>query len=281
MAQTQEQTLTEAAHTLVVDRENPFFFDHPLDHVPGMLVLSGLLDLVRAGHPAPSVRAGRMDLSLSFDRFCEHDDDIVLRLHPLDVHEEGATGWDLGAQVESDPVCSGRVMLHEKSPTQLVGVLPPRRRASLPTAQLAHRARPENVFVGEAWWDEERLLGTARRAHEGHPLDGRTAEQLIEAARQFGTLIGHSGYEQPLDHKYVLRGLRADIPVDFPEGDVFLEWLPMPSDRSRFDIRVRVFRAAPQGVEEVGSVSFDTFIVSPRRYDALRSRSRMSKGQQA
>lgn len=36
---------SEASAELVVDREHPFFFDHPCDHVPGMLLLEGCAQL--------------------------------------------------------------------------------------------------------------------------------------------------------------------------------------------------------------------------------------------
>lgn len=34
--------------TLVSDPSHPFFFDHPLDHVPGIMLITALLDLVRS-----------------------------------------------------------------------------------------------------------------------------------------------------------------------------------------------------------------------------------------
>ncbi|GHC59638.1 AfsA-related hotdog domain-containing protein [Streptomyces cinnamoneus] len=169
-----------------------------------------------------------------------------------------------------------------KSPTRPVDTLPPRRRADLPVAPLAHRVRPENVFIGDAWWDQGRHLATTHQVHAGHPLDGRDAEQLIEAARQFATLAGHSAYGRPCHFTYILRALEADIPVGFPEGEVLLELLPMPSRRSRFDLRVRVFRTSAQGaVEEVGAVFFDAFIVSPCQYDGFRRRNSKQKGRRA
>ena len=36
---------------VVVDEGDRCFFDHPLDHVPGMLLVAGVLDLLRAREP--------------------------------------------------------------------------------------------------------------------------------------------------------------------------------------------------------------------------------------
>src|SRR5437868_2745002 len=54
---------------LRVDRTDPFFFDHPLDHVPGMLIFWGALDLARAG--AAGLADHRLRTALTFRRICE------------------------------------------------------------------------------------------------------------------------------------------------------------------------------------------------------------------
>jgi hypothetical protein len=55
--------------TLVVDESHPYFFDHPLDHVPGILLAEGALQLVERAFDddASYVRT----LGLRFRRYCE------------------------------------------------------------------------------------------------------------------------------------------------------------------------------------------------------------------
>jgi hypothetical protein len=62
--------------SLIVDRTHPYFFDHPCDHVPGMLLLEGCAQLAMAacavaGH-APG-RAAVASYAVNFQQFIECD----------------------------------------------------------------------------------------------------------------------------------------------------------------------------------------------------------------
>jgi 2-oxo-3-(phosphooxy)propyl 3-oxoalkanoate synthase len=72
-----EHSRDEAAHTasLIVDAAHPYFFDHPCDHVPGMLLLEGCAQLslgacAQAGL-APSSRMALMSYDMDFTQFVE------------------------------------------------------------------------------------------------------------------------------------------------------------------------------------------------------------------
>jgi len=266
------QSPGKTAAQLLVDKHDPFFFDHTLDHVPGILVVAGLLDLVREETPGPR-RDGRIELSLGFHRFCGLDDDITLSVAapPSGSHEEHHR--QLHAEIGDDPACSGTVVLHQKSSTRFAPATPVRMGGSLPVADLSHRARPENCFIEAAWWHEGRLLADVRKPAVGHPLHERPLEQLIEAARQFATLIGHAGYGKPVDSKFVLRTLDADLPLMPPSDDVYMEWTGLPPKGRAFDLGMRIYRRYGDGLdEEVGSANFDTLIVDPHQYQRIRFR---------
>jgi hypothetical protein len=62
--------------SLIVDRTHPYFFDHPCDHVPGMLLLEGCAQLsmeacAHAGAIAPPQRMAIMDYEMDFTHFVE------------------------------------------------------------------------------------------------------------------------------------------------------------------------------------------------------------------
>lgn len=66
---------------LQVDLDDPYHFDHPLDHVPGMALLGGLLDLVRRSGAANVELAGdRTVLSIAFPAFRELDGTVGLQV---------------------------------------------------------------------------------------------------------------------------------------------------------------------------------------------------------
>ncbi|MEU3983405.1 AfsA-related hotdog domain-containing protein [Streptomyces sp. NPDC026672] len=268
---------------LVVDREDSFFFDHALDHVPGILVITGLLDLIRtesSGIPPD----WRVRMSLEFHRFCELDDDITLSITPLTPEDrqesgnENEPGWNLRAEIGTDVAVSGTAVLGQKPSAPLVPAAPGQTGTSLPTAELSHRSRPENCLVDEAWWAEDRLLASARKPPAGHLLRDRPLEQLIETSRQFATLIGHAGYERPSDSKFILRTLEADLPPELPADDVRLEWVPRPRKGRAFDLAMRLYHPSGDGLDtEVGSAHLDTLIVDPRQYETIRFRRRRTE----
>src|SRR5690349_10728812 len=85
-----------------VDQDHPFFFDHPLDHVPGMLLVAQLLDLARVVAPgtANPWPGRRLKLALDFPRFCELDLAAAMHLtaDPATAGPDLAGDWRLLAE---------------------------------------------------------------------------------------------------------------------------------------------------------------------------------------
>ena len=80
--------------TLAVDPGHPSFFDHPLDHVPGMLTVEACRQTVLAA-PGASRTARRLDaIALRFHEFVELDLPVHCRVEPV-----GGPGTPAGRQV--------------------------------------------------------------------------------------------------------------------------------------------------------------------------------------
>ena len=62
-----------------VDLSDPVFFDHPLDHVPGMLLTAAILEL--AEHDS-MLESDNVTFRLTFTRFCELDAPVQVTAHP-------------------------------------------------------------------------------------------------------------------------------------------------------------------------------------------------------
>jgi hypothetical protein len=65
---------------LIVDRTHPFFYDHPLDHVPGLLLIEAAMQLAgawRAANPGPEPLRR---VSVRFLKYCLHEAPVALRL---------------------------------------------------------------------------------------------------------------------------------------------------------------------------------------------------------
>jgi hypothetical protein len=185
---------------LVVDESHPYFFDHPLDHVSGILMLEGLLQLLEG---SDVVRGGFLrQMRATFPRFCEKDPPVQLEL----LRAAAGRLCTARAVQAGLPVCSLRF---EASTMPLeAGDGPARRTSSAPRvaradAPLLHKARPENVLIAP-WTMDGRIARTALLAPpRGHQLDAGDPRHhpplyVFEAARQLVTALSHGLYGVPL-----------------------------------------------------------------------------------
>jgi hypothetical protein len=200
---------------LVVDQDHPFFFDHPLDHVSGMLLVTGLLDLVRAGvDPHLDVRDGRrLRLSVKFTRFCELDDRVLLTAEP----GAAAGEWAVSAVQRGTAVCQGTVELVRGR-----GVLPRWPADTRPVTPLApglaHRVDPRNVVLGApdispGVYEVPLLSPPYGHFLRRHGDERYGLEEIIEAGRQLFTAATHLAHGRAPDTQLVWIVLTADIPV--------------------------------------------------------------------
>jgi hypothetical protein len=236
--------------TLAVDLDDSFFFDHPLDHVPGIMLISGLLDLVAAAAPEAFTAQGSHPVSrhhlrtgLWFPRFCELDEATELRACP-----SSPNAWAVQASQARGPVCLGSVDVYdadqEPADQEPADQEPADQEPAGPAepgapgldgepadVRFVHRARPENVLVSRIVEQDDgtRLVallsshGAARfTARTG---DVRSPEELIEAARQVATMVWSCEYGFPADVLLTLNRLEADVPVAVHRGrPVGLRW---------------------------------------------------------
>jgi A-factor biosynthesis hotdog domain len=265
--------------TLTLNRNDRYFFDHPLDHVPGMALVTGLLDLVRASGIGDLDQDGlRMGLSLALPTFCELGS--MTRLETAaPAAEEPAAGPDGTVSVRACQdgrlVCDGSVSIRRGPPA--AGPADAGLGRFQPVGQaLVHRQRQDNVLIGNLVTDRQGCTVAVCRPPAGHVLAARAGqairpEVLIDAARQFGTLICHQEHDAPLDTQLVLLGVEADIPCGLRRR-VYLRWRRTLASRGRRSgITLEVVVGDPDG-EPCGRIGFDYFSATPATYRRLRGR---------
>ncbi|WP_165978287.1 AfsA-related hotdog domain-containing protein [Actinomadura darangshiensis] len=268
-------SVLERFRELAVDEADPFYFDHPLDHVPGMLLFSGLLDLaVRAdGTRARGRRPGRVVAGLDFTRFCELDRGTTLSCRPV----PGANrAWTVSARQGVREVCAGSIAFADETPEtpaarRRAGVPAPPRRAP---ADLVHRRRAENILVGEPVRRGRAVVEAAvlqpPAAEEPRP-GFRSPVEIVEAGRQFATLLEHEEHGRPMDATLLWVALRLDIPYrvgrDVP---LVLRWpvARVPGRRSRC---AATLADASTGAR-LGTLGYEAYAVGPEQYERTRAR---------
>ncbi|GLW35654.1 AfsA-related hotdog domain-containing protein [Actinoplanes regularis] len=256
---------------LRVDQSDPFYFDHPLDHVPGMLLVCGMAELARTC--ADDDYDGRVRAAMTFRNVCELDPAPTLLL------SGGTERGDVQIIQDSVTVADG---WFEFSPAADVPGRDCRIEASrsVPaSAALVHRARDENIMIGEPWHSGgyvNALVLPPPREHRlaGHRPGMHAAEHLLEAGRQFSTWLPHRIARWPLDACMLWIGVTADLPVRLPRSlAVALRWREAPITSAKAKFHLDLVPADGRG-PALGSLRFASKTLSPAEYARFRDNRR-------
>jgi hypothetical protein len=244
---------------------DPFFFDHPLDHVPGLLSIFGLLDLFSAvtGSHIDSADE-RMLVELAFPAICELDRPVMLSVRA----DDRAPGRFL-VRAEQDDVtgCEGWFEL-----VHGISLADEQERNGLCQRELVHRGFEDNVLLG-AVPDPGGLVVPMVSPSAGHYLEwfgrGYSVRSAIEASRQFTTLLMHQAAGKPLDTQLIWLEFSADLPcVVGPAMATGLRWRPQQLNGSRVTLTFDLI--GPSSVA-IGSFRYRVAAVSQATYRRFRS----------
>jgi hypothetical protein len=262
---------------LLVDQNHPFFFDHPLDHVSGMLLMTGLLDLVRASaDPFLGTRSGRrVRLSLKFVKFCELDQRVLLIAEPDPAN--GGDKWAIRAVRGDCTVCEGTIELVRD--TERLPRWPADGRPVAPCMPaLVHRADSSNVVLGapticDGCYHVPLVSPPAGHFLRRHGEDRYGVEEMIESGRQLFTAATHIAHEQPAGTQLVWIVLNADLPAaPVRSVPLALDWVVRPP---RGNTGVFEFTLVANGTSHrVGSLSYVMKSFTPAAYQQLRESQR-------
>ncbi|HET6357764.1 AfsA-related hotdog domain-containing protein [Streptomyces sp.] len=268
--------------------EDPFFFDHPLDHLPALLLADGVTELVEhiatttsatAAGPRPAWRA--QTLELEFGSFAEKGLPVELSARAL---PGTPGGWQVGGRQQGRSVCEGRVSAAPVPPPD-TPVLPTPQAAeedldcqcAMVAPELVHRHRPENVLLADyrnhgGGYSAE-LLSPPRGHHlrgaEGRDTELRSLIELVEGARQFVTLLGHEARQVAFDRRYVVASMRAVTTRAIRRAEPVRLWADTLPSVHGGDVHIRF----SSGGGAVGEACFSGYAFSPAAYRRLRGAS--------
>ncbi len=190
-----EKRTSHASGSLVVDETHPYFFDHPLDHVPGILTIHGCEELL-AYYIGDDYLVS--SLTIRFTRFIEKNQPIKLTLIEresgnidFDVWQGNKKAGTLKAVIQLGPV------LEEIGPRPMT--------AKVEDKKWTHKHKDENVLISAL--DEELEivsslpLGVNRRGEFFAKFTRPSSLYFAEVTRQFVMLLAHQRKGIPLATK--------------------------------------------------------------------------------
>ncbi|MET8912013.1 AfsA-related hotdog domain-containing protein [Micromonospora sp. NPDC004551] len=254
---------------LRVPHGHPFFFDHPLDHVSGMVLLCAALDLVETDPAAPG-DGWRLHTRLDFPALCELGRPVSVR---ATGDGAGPDGLRIDVRQEESTTCGGVLRWTPDTPP---GGPAARRHDPTPCRpDLLHRARADNVLLGVPDEKDDAITWPVLRAPREHYLagsdgGGHTTRSLVEAARQVTTMLFHHVGGRPADTQMIWLGLTADLPYVCRTDALALRWWRTRIRGSRFSVVLDLLHESTG--RTLGGVTIDVTAVSAAAYRRFRQR---------
>lgn len=256
--------------TAIVDETHPYYFDHPLDHVPGILLLEAALQLTEVAlsdrglaHHHPS------SLGVRFRRYTEKQAPIHLRCQQLDdtrflVHIEQSGQAMCEVEVGTTQAC-------ERPPAPVAAASTP-----LPEPKWLHKAQASNRLVHELEVRDGSLGVVTAELPAQHAIADGPGNRLsmlyfLEIARQCFMLVAHGKLGVPLGIPMNLVDLRFSLSAPIPRGSRL--WLRPSFNPVAWSGVTRTSKVAmqlcdAQGV--IGEASIVSQAIAPEAYAAQR-----------
>ncbi|MCP5207269.1 MAG: AMP-binding protein [Hahellaceae bacterium] len=260
----------EVKGRLKLDESHPFFFDHPLDHVPGALVIEAIwqmLDCITAEQDPDNAELYRyvQRISITFRRWIEKELPTPLSLLLMDGGPDSLEFAGIVTQL-GYIACELDLSLKYQQATE-VKPLAAKSRQKAPR-ELLHKSNPHNVLISAIRQGSHQEFvcdlippSLGHVFYNGSVSDAGVRKSvppmyLLEAARQITTHLGHSHYGVPMGSPMNLVAVDMQIqrplalyealelahtPI-IPEGAVL-------KDIARFEIEIR---SAGQAVGHIG-----------------------------
>lgn len=204
---------------LVVNEAHPYFFDHPLDHIPGILLLEGVMQLIELAMPPLSGRVAYVkNLSIKFQQYVQKQGVIDLHL------EQGKDPQVFTAKVMQ----AGKLMC-----TCILGMAYSSAFETSPAVEftatrcrdkaLLHKAREENVIVSAMSGIAQGLSVDTVKLPDEHFFQEGDPEHysmvyFLEVARQCYMQIAHGHLRIPLNTPMNLLALSFTLDRPIPRN---------------------------------------------------------------
>lgn len=261
---------------LIVDESHPYFFDHPLDHVPGILIFEASVQLAeRFLAENPELRQGRFvaHASISFQRYTESQISTALTLT--------VNGDQMLIQAAQAGAITSLITLTLKMPKWQNFTANERpRHLEYPELSVLHKHKPENMLVARIEKvDADRYQAYAMPLSEGHFFhDGdeqyHSLVYLLEIARQSMMQMAHLIIGIPLGTPMNLVKLTLSLITPVPRQPVLI----VESNKSKVieaddNTLARIINSFKIGEQTLGQVEITAQVMKKEYYLKQRGKS--------
>jgi 3-oxoacyl-(acyl-carrier-protein) synthase len=259
---------------LRVDESHPYFFDHALDHVPGILMLEGIVQLAEwsAFRSIPVQGEPYLNaIKLNFRRFCEKNApvDIVMQRTDVQHHigeirqqDQVACTFSLGIGFANQPV-----PIRAEEPAE-----------KKPEAKFLHKHRSENVLVTSLTDAGNGYLACKTFAPPADHILSEGSKQyysmlyLLEVTRQYVMLIAHQVWNVPLGLPMNLLSIQLNLDHPAPRGvPITISYQPKPLEEHQESAIVLVEAQLCSGETPIGKAVIFAQALTAEAYKKQRA----------
>lgn len=282
-------TETQRIYTtpLIVPEEHPYFFDHPLDHIPGILLLEGILQLFFIAAPdwlylLKDQEIYIKNVEISFHHWCEKDRPIMVELTRKDVESSLQSRFAAQGRVIQNGKCICTVDLEgavaAASNVPLSSIFPPESHLPYPELKLLHKRHKKNVFMstlrpdGAGGYSCDLIKPAANHIFSNRKSSFYSMLYLLEAIRQFVMLLAHTIGKMPLEVPIILLSFQFSLhgPV-YRQTNLYLK----AASHSEINLGKKIVGSMAITLHEPGGIlgegSLKSMVISQEEYQRQRS----------
>jgi len=190
-----EKTTHSASAQLLVDETQTYFFDHPLDHIPGILSIHACEELLRWFMSSPYLIVA---MTIRFTKFLEKNKAVDIK---LEQRQSGSIEFE----ISQDKIKAGILKIDLKPLNAYAFTNPSSKMMfTIEDQKYTHKKRVENVLVSSLDKHNQSCWALPLSVNQGpffYQLESPSALYYAEVTRQFVMLLAHLVKDIPLSSK--------------------------------------------------------------------------------
>ncbi|MDR1771343.1 MAG: hypothetical protein LBS02_11985 [Hungatella sp.] len=282
--------VSEKSARLCIDQRDDFFFDHPLDHLSGICLVTVVNRFIQSVvfdyEKNLGVRYYVASMQTCFTKYTEIEDALDLNAFVEDINSREAR-LHFSISQKQALTCHGTAVLSVWSEGEAGEVLDREGLSYGPEridGCLVHKVLEKNVLISDHLDEGGRYKCRVVLPERPHILDGGELLEvplLFEAVRQFQLSLMHKVEDIPLKARMILSDMELNLSRPVTRFDKL--WIDFDKKQKIENKTSNKFAFTWKcGIlckdQSVGTCSAKYFIVSEERYWKLRNRSSAQKG---
>ena len=229
-----DQKLKGLCAPLQIDTKNTFFFDHPYDHIPGVLFLESINQLIKTALFSKESKKiiWIQSIKLSFEQWGNLNSDIRVTLDSIDSIFPETNGYQISGKIVENKKSTKTVCVKYQARCQIVTnfktnksrpeIPVTRDRSNVANSEIVHKNRSENILISNLTSGKNQDLYCSSvlpsQNHRYYKIKNPfyTVTHLFEAARQMSTAIAHQKNGEQLDRTFILLSLQINLKQPIP-----------------------------------------------------------------